>query len=1291
MFSKSGWKFSIDAGGTFTDLVAQFPDGSIVTHKILSSGVIKGQIQQIADSCLTDTSRIGDPDNVWRGYKFTIKHPTAPPFSSTVVSSSGMTGELQFSEEIPDFLLGSTYELTSDEQAPVIGIRYLLRLDRLAPIPPLDLRLGTTRGTNALLERRGARCAYITTAGFRDALIIGHQDRPRLFDLNIQKPLPLHERVIEIDERISAEGEIIQPIDLGKASESLQKLREYKIDSIAICLLHAWRNPAHEQQLGALAHELGFMEISLSHEVSPVLGLIARGDTTLVNAYLNPVLGTYLDSIRTSLPGSSIKLMSSSGGLVSADHFRGKDSILSGPAGGVVGLAEIARLRGFSKIIGFDMGGTSTDVCRYDGQFHREFETTKAGVRLATPMLAIETVAAGGGSICHFDGVRLQVGPQSAGANPGPCCYGNDGPLTITDMNVITGRVLPQHFPFALDIESVRKKLATLCQQIADSSLAQNFTPEDLAEGFLEIANIRMARAIRKVSAARGYDPAEHVLVSFGGAGGQHACSIANELGIQKIIIHPLAGLFSAYGIGCGDQRQIESQSVLQPLQEITESELTDQFLFLEQTAQKALRDQGVEPNQFDTAEFSLDMRYAGTETPLTISQPEDGDFSKAFRQEFHTRFGYSRPEQPIEVATARAEVIAKTPRFNSTNTETNHPEMNQKQAIDSQTHNIFINGSWQSAQVYDLHQIPPGLEISGPAILLEKHSTILIAPAFRSVIDEARLLTITPIESNQTTQKTNSLSEKTSPILLELFHNHFASIAEQMGETLRQTAQSVNVKERLDYSCAVFDRSGALIANAPHVPVHLGAMGETVKHLLAEFPAMQAGDAYITNDPYRGGSHLPDVTIVTPMFSGTEQKQQFLVASRAHHAEIGGITPGSMPPFSKTLAEEGVVIRPSRLLSAEADFFEELRSLLSSGKYPSRKVEENLADMRAQLAANQVGVRLLEQLTQEHSSELVNHYVTQIRRAAAEKTRLSLDRLPQEQMTFTDHLDDGSPIKVLITRTSERVTVDFTGTGPVLKSNLNANRAIVTAAVLYVFRCLIDEDIPLNSGVLDMIDIILPECLLNPPGNSDPALCPAVVGGNVETSQRVVDVLLGALQLAAASQGTMNNLTFGDQTFGYYETICGGSGATPQANGCDAVHTHMTNTRLTDVEILEHRYPIRVIQHAIRNNSGGIGEHCGGNGLIRELEFLQPLSATLLAQRRKTFLPFGLQGGGSGQAGRTTWSQSEAGRSQELEGCFAIQVKPGDRLKIETPGGGGWGTAEPMSIDGMNQTRASD
>ncbi|TWT61926.1 hydantoinase B/oxoprolinase family protein [Rubinisphaera italica] len=1274
MSSKSGWKFSIDAGGTFTDLVAQRPDGSIVTHKILSSGAVKGQIQQLADSCLTDKSRIGDPDNVWRGYTFTIKHPTDQPYCSTVVSSSGMTGELQFSVEIPDSLLGSNYELTSDEQAPVIGIRYLLGLDRHAPIPPLDLRLGTTRGTNALLERRGARCGYITTAGFRDALIIGHQDRPRLFDLNIQKPLPLHESVIEIDERISAEGEIIQAIDLNTCSELLLELRDQKIDSIAICLLHAWRNPAHEQQLGSLARELGFTEISLSHEVSPAIGLIARGDTTLVNAYLNPVLRTYLDSIRASLPGSTIKLMSSSGGLVSADHFGGKDSILSGPAGGVVGLAEIARLRGIPKIIGFDMGGTSTDVCRYDGQFHREFETTKAGVRLATPMLAIETVAAGGGSICHFDGVRLQVGPQSAGANPGPCCYGNDGPLTITDMNVITGRVLPQHFPFSLDVAAVRTKLETLCQQIANSTLAQNFTPEKLAEGFLEIANIRMARAIRKVSAARGYDPADHVLVSFGGAGGQHACSIAKELGIQKIVIHPLAGLFSAYGIGCGDQRQIESQSILKLLQEITKSELTNQLLILERTAQKALRDQGVEPNQFDTAEFSLDMRYAGTETPLTISQPEDEDFSQAFRQEFHTRFGYSRPEQPIEVVTARAEVIAKTPRFNSTNTETNHPEMNKTQAIDSQTHNIFINGSWQSAQVYDLHQIPPGLEIIGPAILLEKHSTILIAPAFRAVIDEERLLTITPVEATHSTRNTISPTEKTSPILLELFHNHFASIAEQMGETLRQTAQSVNVKERLDYSCAVFDRTGALIANAPHVPVHLGAMGETVKHLLAEFSAMQPGDAYITNDPYQGGSHLPDVTVVTPMFSGIEKKLQFLVASRAHHAEIGGITPGSMPPFSKTLAEEGVVIRPFRLLSAEADFFEELRSLLSSGKYPSRKVEENLADVRAQLAANQVGVRLLEQLTHEHSTELVNHYVTQIRRTAAEKTRLSLDRLPQEQMTFTDHLDDGSPIKVSITRTSERVTVDFTGTGPVLKSNLNANRAIVTAAVLYVFRCLIDEDIPLNSGVLDMIDIILPECLLNPPGNPDPALCPAVVGGNVETSQRVVDVLLGALQLAAASQGTMNNLTFGDKTFGYYETICGGSGATSQANGCDAVHTHMTNTRLTDVEILEHRYPIRVIQHAIRKNSGGKGKQRGGNGLIRELEFLQPLSATLLAQRRKSYLPFGIQGGGTGQAGQTTWYQSHDDSSEELEGCFAIQVKPGDRLKIETPGGGGWG-----------------
>ncbi len=1261
------WNFAIDAGGTFTDLVARTPAGQTRTHKTLSSGLVIGGVA-LSDGCtVTDPSRRQDPPGIWTGYQFRIHGST--PFETTVVESRP-GGELILAEPLPDLLIGSNYELSGGEEAPVVGIRYLLGLSRNDAVPPVNVRLGTTRGTNALLERRGSRCAYITTAGFGDVLKIGHQDRPRLFDLEIQKPAPLSESVLEVEERVAEDGSVLKSLNLQQVEHDLKRLHEQGFRAVAICLVHAWKNPAHEKQIADIAARIGFPHISVSHQVSPLIGLIARGDTTLIDAYLNPVLQQYLASIQQSLPGSQLELMTSSGGLVAADHFQGKDSILSGPAGGVVGIAQVRDDYSLKQAIGFDMGGTSTDVCRFDGRFHREFESVKAGIRIATPMLAIETVAAGGGSICHFDGVRLLVGPQSAGADPGPCCYGRGGPLTVTDMNLITGRILPSHFPFPLDIEAVRTKLQALCDDVAASPLGRSYTVEELAEGFIEIANILMARAIRRVSVARGYDPAEHTLVSFGGAGGQHACALALELGFPRILIHPLASLFSAYGIGCGNQRQIAARSVLRRFDQMSQQELDALFGTLNKDARSSLEDQGTTADAAVKEIRSLDLRYLGTETPLSIEQPGDGDFRSAFDREFYKRFGYRRSAHPLEIVTARVELVAGSHPMSVEPARSRQEVPNQQKV----TTTVFVHGNWQQAIVVQREELQPDAPVTGPSLIVDAHSVILVEPGFEATVDERGMLTIRQVETDATRSRSERDSQETSPILLELFHNQFASIAEQMGETLRQTAQSVNVKERLDYSCAVFDQSGSLIANAPHVPVHLGAMSETVRHMLEAFPKMRAGDVYVTNDPYRGGSHLPDITVVTPIVSDDGQLQ-FLVASRAHHADIGGITPGSMPPFSKNLAEEGVVIRPMLLQSSEQDFFPDLRTILTEAPWPARRIEENLADLRAQMAANEIGVRQLRQLIEEHREETVFHYVSQIREAAAEKTRLALSKFPPGEHRFVDHLDDGSPIAVTITIGDGRARVDFTGTGPVLRSNLNANRAIVTAALLYVFRCLINEDVPLNSGVLDVIDLELPECLLNPPAMPDPADCPAVVGGNVETSQRVVDVLLGALGRAAASQGTMNNLTFGDATFGYYETICGGSGATPIAAGCDAVHTHMTNTRMTDAEILEHRFPVRVLRHAVRTDSGGAGEHPGGDGLIRELEFLKPLSVTLLAQRRDRYAPFGLNGGLPGKTGQTTLVDS-TGEESSLPGCFAVQMDAGQRLRIETPGGGGWGPA---------------
>ena len=1274
------WEFWIDVGGTFTDCIARSPQGELVTVKTLSSGMVKGQVAEIdAADAFIDGTRIGDADNFWAGWQLRVLDAAGNTTAECrVAASRAAEGRLTLAGDLPAGLQpGTRYELTSGEEAPIVAIRRVLGLRLDQPIPEVSVRLGTTRGTNALLTRTGARTVFVTTRGLGDVLRIANQDRPKLFELTIHRLSPLFEQVIEVDERLAADGSVLTPLDEAATLTALQAAAASGMQSVAICLLNAWASPVHEERVEQLARQAGFEEVSTSSRLAPLIRIVARGDTTVMDAYLNPVLREYVDRLRQSLGRSTLRIMTSAGGLVAADHFVGKDSILSGPAGGVIGFSRVARQAGFERSIGFDMGGTSTDVSRFNGDFEMEYETVKAGVRVVSPTLAIETVAAGGGSVCRFDGVKLAVGPQSAGADPGPACYGRGGPLTVTDVNLFLGRLPADRFPFPLDRDVVRQRLEDLCAELAAGPLKWECTPAELAEGFVEIANASMARAIRRISIEKGSDPADYALVTFGGAGAQHACGLARMLGIRDILIHPHAGILSALGIGLADVRRFAEQAVLQPDNDETRKRLDGIFAELEAAATSQVREEGVPEELIDPPQRSLDMRYAGVESTINVSCPADGDYAAEYERLHQQQYGYTHSGRSLEIVAARVSVVGRT----RAPAEPALPEEPRTPAP-ARTAEVMLQGRPQTASVFFREQLQPGDRIEAPAILCEDTSTILIEPGFLGRIASRGELILTaiaeetpPADSSGPEAVESTTAADIDPVLLEVFNNLFASIAEQMGVTLQHTSCSTNVKERLDFSCAVFSPEGDLVVNAPHIPVHLGAMSETVRGVLADNPGLAPGDVFVTNDPYRGGSHLPDVTVVLPVHEETTGELLFLTAARAHHAEIGGIVPGSMPPFSQNLAEEGVLIRNFRLVHQGQSREQALRELLLSGPYPTRNVADNLSDISAQVAACRMGARLLLDQVARYSLPVVHGCMHRIQEAASAKMRLALARIPDRIWSRTDHLDDGSPIAVQITIEGERATVDFTGTGPVLATSLNANRAIVTAAVMYVFRCLIADDIPLNSGVLEPVKIVLPECLLNPPGNPDPALCPAVVGGNVETSQRVVDVLLGALELAAASQGTMNNLTFGDGSFGYYETICGGAGATAEAPGASAVHTHMTNTRLTDAEIVEHRYPVRVREFSIRQGSGGAGAHTGGCGVTRRLEFLRPLSVSMLSQRRGKYRPFGLHGGEPGAAGRNLLTMAD-GTTRDVGGCFAEQVQQGDMLTIETPGGGGWGEA---------------
>ncbi|MET0287560.1 MAG: hydantoinase B/oxoprolinase family protein [Polyangiales bacterium] len=1152
----------------------------------------------------------------------------------------------------PDSRALRVTKVLSSDEAPLLGIRKLLGLAESAPIPACDVRMGTTLATNALLERRGVPTALVISEGFADLLAIGDQTRPDLFALAIEKPSTLHTRVVETSARATPDGRAVASHD-GELEARLRALAG-SIESLAVVVMHDYAAGEQEQAIAQRARSLGFAHVVCSHEVSPRIGLLARAETTVVDAYLTPLLVRYLALLAQALPGSSVRMMQSSGGLTPAARFRGRDAVLSGPAGGAVALRDLSRRVGGQPLIGFDMGGTSTDVSRCAGELERVFETRIAGVRLRTPMLSIHTIAAGGGSLCRFDGRKLSVGPESAGALPGPLCYGHADARepALTDVHLVLGRLADDYFPFTLAEQSAREGLEALAARVEPDGDA--LRAYRVAEGLFEIAVENMAEAIRRVTIGRGHDVRQHALAVFGGAGGQAACAVARKLGIRQLLFHPLAGVLSAYGMGVADEtwhgeRDLGASTL--DARALEQASLASASLIEEAGAQLRVLSEG--KIEYDV---SLELRYAGTEATLVLAHAGEQD---ALRERFHAqhaqRFGYARREHVIELVGVRVEGRLVRSLDDAL------PRLAPQQGAPERKRltRLFRAGAFvEQVPVYDRARLGAGARIEGPALLLDPTGTLALDAGFVATLREDGILSVDDVQGAARAQ----VHAERDPVLLEVFNNLFMSIAEQMGEVLKRTALSTNIRERMDFSCAVFDAQGGLVANAPHIPVHLGAMSESVKAVLAAHPNLKPGDVFVTNDPALGGSHLPDVTVVSPVHDDNGVLR-FVSASRGHHADIGGIAPGSMPAESSSLAEEGVVLSALRIVEAGHFDRDGVRAVLTSGTWPARNPDENLADLEAQIAANHTGARLLGELAGRFGHAVVASYMQHIQDNAAEAVAALIAELGDGERSFTDALDDGSVIQVAVSIAGGRMTIDFAGSAPEHAGNLNAPRAVTVAAVLYVLRCLVGKPIPLNSGCLRAIELRIPERSLLSPSPER-----AVVAGNVETSQRVVDVLLGALGAAAASQGTMNNFTFGSERFGYYETIAGGAGATAYAQGADAVHTHMTNTRITDPEILERRFPVRLVRFAVRDGSGGAGRHRGGHGVVRELELLEPLSLSFVTERRVR-APFGLDGGGEGARGRNTVDGVDVG------GRTRVDAARGARVCIETPGGGGYGS----------------
>ncbi|ERT08795.1 hydantoinase B/oxoprolinase family protein [Lyngbya aestuarii BL J] len=1206
------FQFWIDRGGTFTDIVARTPSNQMIAHKLLSE----------------------NPERY--------------------------------------------------QDAAIQGIREILELSPDEPIPShriSEVKMGTTVATNALLERKGDRTLLVITKGFKDALRIGYQNRPNIFAREIILPEILYEQVIEVDERYDVSGNELQPVNIELLKPRLQAVYDSGIRSCAIVLMHGYRYPKHEQEIAELAQKIGFSQISVSHKVSPLMKLISRGDTTVVDAYLSPILRRYVEQVYSQLNSGdesvSLLFMQSNGGLTDARNFQGKDSILSGPAGGIVGAVQTSLRAGFEKIISFDMGGTSTDVAHYNGEYEREFETEIAGVRMRVPMMAIHTVAAGGGSIVRFDGSRYRVGPESAGANPGPACYRKGGLLTVTDCNVMLGKIQPEYFPqvfgingnLALDGEIVRQKFQELATEI-QAKTGDSRTPEDVATGFIAIAVENMANAIKKISLQRGYDVSNYTLCCFGGAGGQHACLIADTLGIKQIFIHPYAGVLSAYGMGLADIRAMREQAV--------EATLTDELIPKLQTILTQLETeckQELTTQHLQTlTSAKVNLKYEGTDSTLTVNFANYHTMKAEFEHKHQTIYGFIREGKTLIVESVSLEVIQhmdtpEEPIISRTRSQPLLPIANVQ---------MYTPQGWQNTPLFQREYLQPGDSIIGPAMIIEGTGTNIIEPSWQVTLTERNHLVLNKLKTSNSqselTSNTLSNPSQPDPVRLEIFKNLFQFIAEQMGITLQNTAASVNIKERLDFSCAVFDKQGQLVANAPHIPVHLGSMSESVNSLIkAKKDDLKVGDVYMQNNPYDGGTHLPDVTVITPVFAPNTNQILFYVASRGHQADIGGITPGSMPPNSTTVEEEGILIDNFQLVN-QGEFCDvELLELLTSGRYPSRNPDINIADLQAQIAANKKGTQELQKMVNQYGLETVQIYMGYVQDNAEESVRRAIDVLKDGEFTYEMDGESQIQVAIKIDKKTRSATIDFSGTSQQLNTNFNAPKAVCKAAVLYVFRTLVNDQIPLNAGCLKPLNIIIPEgCMLNP---RYPA---AVVAGNVETSQTIVDALYGALGVMAASQGTMNNFTFGSDRHQYYETICGGSGAGENFNGTDAVHTHMTNSRLTDPEVLEWRFPVLLEEFSIRSNSGGKRQNQGGNGIIRQVCFLEKMTASILSGHR-IISPFGLAGGEAGLVGKNYVIRSN-GTVEILGSTATVEMNIGDVFVIETPGGGGYGNIKPMS-----------
>ncbi len=1194
------WQFWVDRGGTFTDIVARKPDGSLQSHKLLSE----------------------NPERY--------------------------------------------------RDAAVQGIRELLGLPDGNPIPKgtIDaVKMGTTVATNALLERKGDRTLLLITKGMRDLLRIGYQNRPRLFDLHIVLPELLYDDVVEVTERVDSDGNIVTPLQTTEVRQALAQAYEDGYRSVAVALMHGYRFHDHEKQIGELAKQAGFTQISLSHEVSPLIKLVSRGDTAVVDAYLSPILRRYVQQVSDALGASSggcnsLMFMQSNGGLTDAKLFQGKDAILSGPAGGVVGMVKSAEALGFDKLIGFDMGGTSTDVCHYGGEYERSFETEVAGVRMRAPMMSIHTVAAGGGSILSYSNGRMQVGPESAGANPGPTCYRRGGPLAVTDCNVLLGKVQPDQFPHVfgpdgnepLDVDAVRVKFEELSAQIAAETGESPRSPEELAEGFLRIAVENMANAIKKISVQRGYDVTKYTMNCFGGAGGQHACQVADVLGMESIFIHPYAGVLSAFGMGLADVRAIRENQFAGDLSEVFGAEEVLQGL--EAEAKDEVLAQGIAEGGI-TLIRTAHIRTDGSQQTLEVPFGSEEDMRHGFEQAHHARFGFIPKYDRLIIDLLTSEAIGAT----GENVTLPSPAGGSEQA--AATARMYSGGAYQDVALVDRTLLEEGQFVTGPAIIHEPTGTNVIDDGWQATCVEGGNLVVrrvVPLERQE------AIGTSVDPVMLEVFNNLFMSIAEQMGATLANTAYSVNIKERLDFSCAIFDANGDLVANAPHVPVHLGSMSESVRTVLRQNEGnIQPGDVFMMNNPFNGGTHLPDVTVITPVFDDAKERIIFTVASRGHHADIGGKTPGSAPPDSRHIEEEGVLIDNFLLVKKGALQEAETRALLGSGRYPCRNIDQNMADLAAQVAANATGAQELGKTVRLFGLDVVHAYMSHVQDNAEESVRRVLDVL--KDCSFTYPMDSGAQIKVEISvdQATRSAVVDFAGTSPQDELNYNAPLSICRAVVLYVFRTLVGADIPMNEGCLKPLDIRVPKgSMINP---DYPA---AVISGNTEVSQSIADTLYGALGVIAGSQGTMNNFVYGNEHYQNYETICGGTGAGPDFDGSSAVHSHMTNTRMTDPEVLETRFPVRVEEFSIRSGSGGKGKHSGGDGITRKLRFLEQATVTVLSSHRKT-VPAGVAGGEPGKPGRNLVERRN-GFIVELAGNDEANMAPGDMFIMHTPGGGGFG-----------------